>query len=233
MFEPTQLSNGLRAALSEIAKPITLKTNDHFALNSLTATGISYFKSGTAVVTMQTSKTKTINNMVFGEGDWFGDYQPTKDSGLSFKFHIWADTEILHFDNDKIGKLISSELEVYKWLYSISINARPKWLQAQLIGSENKEVRVVYLLFELVVHNYAYSKLSIPISQQTLSDMIGISRQRVNEVLIDLQLKGYLKLGRNSITLIDLRGLEAVLDKVELNFRDPRKLLSKEQASLC
>lgn len=215
------LSNELKVKLLNIAKYQEIKPNNYLALQDLPSTGITYFKEGSAVITMQTPNLKTINNMVFGAGNWFGDYQETHQNNFSFKISIWKPIEIIHFENSKLQYLVENSLETYSWLYHISLTSRPKWLQAQLLSSENKHIRIIYMLLELYAHQTQNSSMELAISQQALSEMIGISRQRVNEVLNDLQTEGYINLQRNSIQLLNLDGLAKQLNHVDLSFRDP------------
>ena len=219
------LSEKFKDKLAKIAQRKTITSKDHICLQELPSSGVSYFIKGTVVVTMQTPSLKTINSMVFGSGDWFGDYQSQTDSILSFKFSIVETLDIITFDNSKLRHLIHEDMETFRWLYYISFESRPKWLQSQLLSSENKEVKIVYLLLELAVHQLKNSTESTKlfISQQNLSEMIGISRQRVNEVLINLQSMQYLRLERNCINFSNLTGLGELLNDADLSIRDPRK----------
>jgi len=220
------LSDDFKGKLANIAQHKTIAQTEHAALQGLASAGVIYFVRGTAVVTMQTPNLKTINNMVFGQRDWFGDYQPQQNSAVSFKVAVLGSIDIIIFDNNKLRHLMEQELETYSWFYYISSNSRPKWLQSQLLGRENKHIRIIYILLELAVHqvkNEGNIKLSI--SQQALSEMVGITRQRVNEVLIKLQSQGYLSLGRNCINLLNIKGLSSTLNGVDLGIRDPRTAL--------
>ena len=223
----SSLSDKFKSKLVAIAQHKTIASTDHVSLQKLSSSGVSYIIKGTAVVTMQTPSLKTINSMVFGPGDWFGDYQSQKDSILSFKFSLVGTIDIITFDNEKLQHLIHEDMETFRWLYYISYESKPKWLQSQLLSSEKKEVKIVYLLLELAVHQLrnSASNTNLYISQQALSEMIGISRQRVNEVLINLQLMHYISLERNCINLLNLNGLGYLLNEVDLSIRDPRILL--------
>lgn len=223
---PTSLSDDFKSQLLKLGTKKTLYANQHIVLQELASSGVSYFINGTVVVTMQTPFAKTINNMVFSCSDWFGDYLPDEESNLSFKFSVLDVVEIIHFDNQKLRALLDEYTETYQWLYYISVESRPKWLQSQLLSSENKDIRVVYLLLELAIHEIKPNMPRIlSISQQMLSEMIGISRQRVNEVLVALQSKNLVKLERNAIEFIDFDGLLKLLDDVDLSFRNPQSFL--------
>jgi len=217
------LSDKFKDKLINIGQHITIDQNDHITLQQLPSAGVIYFLKGTAVITMQTLNLKTINNMVFGQGDWVGDYQPQKDSALSFKFSLVGSISIILFENEKLQHLMREDMETYRWLYYISNELKPKWLQSQLLGPENKQVRIIYLLLDLALHS-KQSKVNtkLIISQQELSEMIGISRQRVNEVLIHLQSMDYISLERNCINLLNIKGLSYLLNNLDLSIRDPR-----------
>lgn len=215
------LSGGFKSKLISIAKRQKISPSDHLALHELPSTGVTYFCDGSAVVTMQTPNLKTINNMVFTQGNWFGDYQPAQQDNFSLTFSVWAPITVIHFENTKLKHLIDDCIETYSWLYHISLASRPKWLQAQLLSAENKRIRTAYMLLEFLAHNIQDSENKLSISQQALSDMIGISRQRVNEVLIEFQSNGCIYLERNSIQITNAYGLAKLLNGIDLSFRNP------------
>jgi DNA-binding MarR family transcriptional regulator len=133
---------------------------------------------------------------------------------------------VVNFSNASLSQLAKRENEVYKWFYSLTFEARDKWLQSQLINSESILVRVVYQLIEILVHKgESTSPFSIAISQQQLSDMTGIARQRVNEVLKRLEREGCIKLNRVEILLVDLPAIFRYLDGIDLSLRDPRAFI--------
>jgi DNA-binding MarR family transcriptional regulator len=63
----------------------------------------------------------------------------------------------------------------------------------------------------------------ISITQQQLSAVVGCTRSKLNALLKEFEQKGYIKLTRNKITLVNVELLNEELSKMNLLARDPRK----------
>ncbi len=113
--------------------------------------------------------------------------------------------------------------EIYKWFYSLTFESKEKWLQSQLIYSANITERIVYQLIDILAHmNTKESMVEISVSQQQLSDMTGIARQRVNEVMKELERNHLVTLYRGKIRIDSPQRLAAYMDGIDLSIRDPR-----------
>jgi biotin operon repressor len=69
------------------------------------------------------------------------------------------------------------------------------------------------------------SMVEIAVSQQQLSDMTGIARQRVNEVMKELERNQLVTLYRGKVRIDSPQGLAAYLDDIDLSIRDPRQFI--------
>jgi CRP/FNR family transcriptional regulator, cyclic AMP receptor protein len=54
---------------------------------------------------------------------------------------------------------------------------------------------------------YPGSRSTLPISQEELGQLVGLSRQRVNQALQVLEQKGLLRVEYGGVTVLDLKGL--------------------------
>jgi len=92
-----------------------------------------------------------------------------------------------------------------------------------LIAASNKKVRVVYCLTTLMPLNQCNnSAIDIEVSQQKISDICGLSRPRVNEVLKELEQSGLIKVQHKKITIDNITALFELLNAANLCFYDPR-----------
>lgn len=221
----TELSPHLKQNLMSIARRKKLKASclDN---SGLLNQGVNFLEKGTLAVCIQTPNLKTANCLVIGTGGWFGNYLDSNSSLSSFIFIEIEPCLVVNFSNSALHQLAKRENEIYKWFYSLTFESRDKWLQSQLINSESILVRIVYQLIEILVHKGELtSPFSIAISQQQLSDMTGIARQRVNEVLKRLEREGCIKLNRVEILILDLSRMYRHLDGTDLSLRDPRAFI--------
>ena len=104
--------------------------------------GISFILQGTATVCLQTLQLKTVNNIVMGKGDWFGSYNIEDGSYTPFFLTQVDKLELIHFNNAHLQRIANNNIEIYKWFYALSFSAKAKWLQSQLIMTENIVCRV-------------------------------------------------------------------------------------------
>jgi len=223
---PIHLSDSLIKQLTFIGEIKENLTNKQLDNSEIAHQGITFIVEGTATICLQTPSLKTVNNIVMGKGDWFGNYDIIDTSYTPFFISEVDQLTLVHFKNSKLKKISENTPEAYKWFHSLFFTAKDKWLQSQLIMFENITIRVVYLLIELSVHQ-KYIKGETPkimISQQHISRITGITRQRVNETIKQLEKKDLLYLARGCIYLSDLKRLYSELNGVDLSVRDPRKI---------
>uniref|UniRef100_UPI0037364489 Crp/Fnr family transcriptional regulator n=1 Tax=Shewanella waksmanii TaxID=213783 RepID=UPI0037364489 len=220
-----ELSSSLQQALlnlSERKKVFEPALDNSQLINQ----GANFIEQGTLAVCIQTPSLKTANCIVIGKGGWFGNYIDGASSLSSFVFIEIEPCTVVHFNNDKLKKIALTNNEIYKWFYSLTFESRAKWLQSQLINSESLLVRVVYQLLEILLHiTQANADDEIAVSQQQLSEMTGIARQRVNEVMKQLERDGIVQLCRGKIVVKDRQRLSNQLEGVDLSINDPRAFL--------
>ncbi|WP_281559827.1 Crp/Fnr family transcriptional regulator [Thalassomonas sp. RHCl1] len=224
---PTDLSAQLKQQLINSAKIVNISGNDELVNSNLAHQGISYILEGTMTICLQTPKLKAINSIVKCKGEWFGNYEPRTSDYTPFFITEIEPVTLVHFSTATIHSLASEHMEMYKWFHSMSFSAKAKWLQAQIISHENVLVRVVYFLLELSSHlNFLAGQTPrISITQQQISRITGIARQRVNEVIKSLEKENLVSLERHCIYLTNIEQLGKKLDGIDLSIRDPRGVI--------
>lgn len=216
------MSKNTKRKLINIAQCKTEFTDNRQILSD----GVCYIYQGNAAICMQSRNLKTVNSMVMGKQEWFGDCQSIKNNFLSFSLSEIEPLNLIFFPRNQLNSLMTDDLEVVKLLYHVVNSSQQKWRQSQFISAENKLIRITYLLIELAMHQKRIKGVipKIAISQQQVSIIIGIARQRVNEALKQLEGLRYIELERNSVYITDFEGLCSILDHIDLSVRDPRKL---------
>lgn len=221
----TSLSPELSQELVSVAQRISIE-DPALASSSLINRGINFIESGTLAICIQTPNLKTANCLLVGQDGWFGNYIDPNASLLPFIFIEIEPCSIIHFSNQRLRPICEKNAEIYKWFYSLTFESKEKWLQSQLIYSANITERIVYQLIDILAHmNTKESMVEISVSQQQLSDMTGIARQRVNEVMKELERNQLVTLYRGKIRIDSPQRLAAYMDGIDLSIRDPRRYI--------
>ncbi|KFA95306.1 MULTISPECIES: Crp/Fnr family transcriptional regulator [Vibrio] len=218
----TSLSPELSQELVSVAQRISIE-DPALTSPSLINRGINFIERGTLAICIQTPNLKTANCLLVGQDGWFGNYIDPNASLLPFIFIEIEPCSIIHFSNQRLRPICEKNAEIYKWFYSLTFESKEKWLQSQLIYSANITERIVYQLIDILAHmNTKESMVEISVSQQQLSDMTGIARQRVNEVMKELERNQLVTLYRGKIRIDSPQRLAAYMDDIDLSIRDPR-----------
>lgn len=224
----TTLSPELMTQLTSIAQVKTNLKTSELEGSDIAHQGISFILEGTVAICLQTPNLKTVNNVIMGKGCWFGGFEEDESYYDPFFLSQIDDLSLVHFKNSQLQRIAEKNVEIYKWFHGMSFDVKAKWLQAQIIMSANTLSRVVYLLLEIAT-NKPKLQGEIPkimISQQQVSRITGIARQRVNEAIKQLEKEGMVHLGRSCIYLTNIAGLSAKLEDVDLSINDPRSFFN-------
>lgn len=212
---PCELSNETKEAIVLCAVRINqfgTKLN-----SSRSSSGVTYINKGIACISFGSDQTNTMNAGVYGKGSWLG----SSVINQSFKLHATIEEieplEAIFFPKDRIDQLAEKDPSIYKWLYYSSLNTQQPWLLAQIVSLHDRVTRVVYALLEIARYTSQIkgSLTSVNASQKLLSNVTGISRPRLNEVLKMLESVGEVSVSRGSIHLLDINRLEQRLAPIK------------------
>lgn len=193
--------------------------------------GVLYVASGSLVGYATSTSMDNSLGLVFGRGCWFGiqsihnpGYVPTE------YFESLTPTELILFPREELEPLLAQDPEIYKLLFYIAQYIGRIVLQMGSNGLHCLTTRITYVLLELAIKHVTANESAprVVITQQTLSQIVGISRPRVNEVLKLLADEGELLLGRGEITLLDLPALKARLPPPSFTYHDPAPKVTQE-----
>lgn len=200
---PCHLNSATKDSLLSIARPYDLANLKN------RIPGIFYVASGCLVGYATNQNMDNSLGLVFGAGCWFG-IQAINNPDYKRKqiYETLHPTELWVFPREELERLLEQHLEIYKFLFYIAQKTSSAVMQ---LGSNTLyclTTRVTYILLELAEKaSTVHDDSIINITQQHLSQIAGISRPRVNEVLNDLARCGEIRIGRREIALLNIDAL--------------------------
>lgn len=210
---PCELSHELKQSLLESATVLSGLPDRA----SSRMGGVFYIVHGLLSVSFSSENTNTMNANLIGKESWLGASMMTSGIPRNAVVDELLPLSLVYFPKDKIDKLAQTNFEVYKWLYFSSLETQNDWLQAQICSLYDKQSRVIFSLLEISRHlpSVQGSLIKIDISQRQLSQISGISRPRLNEVLKYLEQQGEIGLERGSIHLLEPESLSRRLKNIK------------------
>lgn len=147
-------------------------------------------------------------------GGWFGEGSLLKDEPRRYDIVALRDSTIAYMPRATFMALLDGSVAFNRFLL-IQLNERLGQFIAmvehdRLLGPDARLARGVAALFN--PHLYPGNAQVLPISQEELGQLVGLSRQRVNQALKRLEHAGLLRIEYGGITVLDLPGLRRLED---------------------
>lgn len=144
-----------------------------------------------------------------GAGGWFGEGSLLKDERRRYDIVALRESLVAYMPRATFQRLLDSNLAFNRFLI-VQLNERLGQFIAlvehgRLHGPESRLARSLAGLFNPVL--YPGVGTSLPVSQEELGQLVGLSRQRVNQALQRLAADGLLRVDYGSVTVLDLDGL--------------------------
>ncbi len=159
------------------------------------ASAIFYAISGSFKVTIVSEHGKEAVIAILGSGDFFGE--GCLDGGLLRNSTIAATTagEIVRFDRTTIVQALKDD-PAFSSLFLQFILDRNQKLQAdlvdQLFNSSEKRLARILMTLASVGLNERSNVITIPITQETLANMVGTTRSRISQFMTKFRKLGYI-----------------------------------------
>jgi len=216
---PPQLLNYFKV---EDFKTATLKSVQ-LTTGFFNFSGLVYLKKGRFAISLPQQNLETLYSFIIEGKTWFGGLTVMPLPHPFLLINEIEHVELLYISKNRLTEIADLHPIIYKWLLEIAADNIPQWFQVPLIASSNKKVRVIYCLATLLPLNKpSNSAIEIEASQQKISDICGLSRPRVNEVLKELQQSELIKVQHKKITIYNTTALFELLNAANLCFYDPR-----------
>jgi len=144
-----------------------------------------------------------------GTGGWFGEGSLLKDEPRRYDIVALRESQIAYMPRATFARLLDTNFAFNRFLI-VQLNERLGQFIAmiehgRLLGPEARLARVLAGLFNPVLYPGIGS--SLPVSQEELGQLVGLSRQRVNQALKRLEAEGLLRVEYGSVTVLDLARL--------------------------
>ncbi|WP_117235041.1 Crp/Fnr family transcriptional regulator [Vibrio maerlii] len=221
---PCELDTNVKQSLLAIAEhrygPKDRKVEEQYAFQR----GIYYYLQGSAAVCFYVTEPEKTIGTIHGKGDWMGVNSVGTQYKVVSNIEVIQEVELVFFPEMKLLDLAEREPQIYKLLFTASRDVHKIWLQSFLAFAHHNVLQVSYILLDIYNKGGVDGNPSkdIRISQQQLSFVVGCTRSKLNALLKDMEKRGYIKLGRNKITLVNLELLNAEVSRMNLMVKDPR-----------
>jgi CRP-like cAMP-binding protein len=145
-----------------------------------------------------------------GTGGWFGEGSILKDEPRRYDIVALRESLVAYMPRATFLRLLDTNLAFNRFLI-VQLNERLGQFIAlvehdRLHGPEARLARSLAGLFNPVL--YPGVGPSLPVSQEELGQLVGLSRQRVNQALKRLEAEGLVRVDYGSVTILDLAGLK-------------------------
>lgn len=188
------------------------------------AEGLIYCLQGSAIISWSSYDMRNKIGAVLGGNDWLG-FMSIDDEKSNYVYSTIEITPVncLVFPKKAILDYANEDPEMFKLLFYIAKKVVPKWLQASITALHDVELRIVSALIDLILvePKIFNGQVEINITQQQLSDLTGVSRPRVNEVLKHVERSGQIKVTRNKLQINDINALTQRLQFFNGSLREP------------
>ena len=147
-------------------------------------------------------------------GGWFGEGSLLKDEPRRYDIVALRESLVAHMPRATFLRLLDTNLAFNRFLI-VQLNERLGQFIAlvehgRLHGPEARLARSLAGLFNPVL--YPGIGPSLPVSQEELGQLVGLSRQRVNQALKRLEAEGLVRVDYGGVTVLDLARLRSYGD---------------------
>jgi len=142
-------------------------------------------------------------------GGWFGEGSLLKDEPRRYDIVALRDSLIAYMPKATFMRLLDASVAFNRFLLT-QLNERLSQFIAmvehdRLLGPDARLARGLAGLFNPVL--YPNVGPTLPITQEEIGHLVGLSRQRVNQALKRLEAEGLLRVEYGGVTVTDLAGL--------------------------
>ena len=165
--------------------------------------------SGLVKIVTVSPEGRSISFIGVPSGGWFGEGSLLKREPRRYDGVALRESAIAYVPRNTFMLLLDSSVAFNRFLL-VQLNERLGQFVAmveydRLLEPDARLAKELAGLFNPVL--YPGNGNSLPISQEELSHLVGLSRQRVNQALRRLDRAGLVRVGYRSLTILDFEGL--------------------------
>jgi CRP/FNR family cyclic AMP-dependent transcriptional regulator len=165
-----------------------------------TADAVFYVISGTVKVTVVSEHGKEAVLALLGNGDFFGEECLESHSQRNSTVTTAATSDIVRIDYNTIARALGDDVVFAKMFLSYVLDQNEKLrddLVDQLFNSSEKRLARILLTLAHFGMNKQSNTVAIPITQETLANMVGTTRSRINQFMTKFRKLGYIEYDDN------------------------------------
>ncbi|MOA09368.1 cAMP receptor protein [compost metagenome] len=144
-----------------------------------------------------------------GPGNWLGESSLFDGLPRAYDAYAQGDCDLLFIPKEQLDALLKSRPELYRhFVQLLCQRIRLSVLLLECNALLTLEGRLANRLLLLSEGGEQSQRLTIRLSQEDLSQMLGTSRQSINKVLKEWEQQGIVNRNYGSITLCDVSSLK-------------------------
>ena len=169
---------------------------------------------GLVKMTNVSAEGKPMSFVGVGSGGWFGEGSLLKDEPRRYDIVALRESVIAYMPRPTFTRLLDTSMPFNRFLLT-QLNERLGQFigmveHDRLLGPNARLARCLASMFN--PHLYPGVGPSLPISQEEIAQLAGLSRQRANQALQRLEQVGLLRIEYGGVTVTDLDGLRRYED---------------------
>lgn len=212
------LSQALRAAILARANVRRLADGAPLAAKGSPAEDWTGVAKGAVRVSSVSLSGKQVSLTYVEPGTWFGDIALFDGLPRTHDAHAHGPTTLLIVRKADFKELLSQHVELYDAL--LRLNCRRLRLMFNLIEDLNTKPLAARLAKQLLLLAKSYGieqgeeiRIGLQLAQEDLAQLLGASRQRVNQELKELERSGVLRVEPTRLVVLSREKLLAVTDR--------------------
>lgn len=214
----SSLSQALRAAILARANVRRLADGAPLAAKGSPAEDWTGVAKGAVRVSSVSLSGKQVSLTYVEPGTWFGDIALFDGLPRTHDAHAHGPTTLLIVRKADFKELLSQHVELYDAL--LRLNCRRLRLMFNLIEDLNTKPLAARLAKQLLLLAKSYGieqgeeiRIGLQLAQEDLAQLLGASRQRVNQELKELERSGVLRVEPTRLVVLSREKLMAVTDR--------------------
>lgn len=165
-------------------------------------------REGKVKISKFTAEGKEITVEIISNGDVFGYVSLLKDETCECTVTTLTDTEMQVMNKYEFLNLVEEYPELFKGLLSSACRRlRSAYQHIETISASNVKQRVARILLEMARQEGEYKNNSLTfesrLTHQELANLAGTSRETVTRVLTYLKQKGFIKVSRSTVCILN------------------------------
>lgn len=144
--------------------------------------------------------------LFMGPGDSYGEIAVFAGSGRIVDVVALRDTELFWVQESDLNDIISSDPKVGRELIRI-LSVQLQELIQTVLSSRQLSAPKILARSLLMLSQSSGGDGSISVSQDDLSELVGVSRMTISSALRDMEAKGMVKRGYREIEILDVQAL--------------------------